>query len=907
MASLTPPPAPAPDNALPTDALTFSSSEAADRLSRASHVFAVVLGTLRPGPGVSPAQMRQHFAEQILDPERYHEIGELPNLKGLRIGDQVLRGADSDDIHYVTSIVRERRDDEEIVRVHTISAGSYGGWCDLAAVRRPSEAMHQPQEAETAPEVTQGPPTPVEPLAQEVTPAAEGTTKAATITATNAARRSRQAARNERAMVAAEKWGFTRDSLQVGPDGVLTPQFDRTETFIQMSEAGCNVRIDVAQAPNGTWANAVHASDKQNTFETELLPTGSGVPYPTLEAAVHAALRQLNRRLNHHVFGLLKQTALTKLRFLARSSLATRAPDVVEKARLLALNHINASGDLFGTAGIHLLSGQGYRAQRMELLRLLDEDTELTDRAATVEALCDAFCEVAGIDDASPHGRALRLEQWLRGQPTQAQNGISTSAQNNDTPRAHEIAGAPPTARTSAAPERQENFKDIAQLPAPESQSFQGAKTISEWVRLRLASERSFNAGELFTTADKAFGGSIFSGRYSSKDAYDAMEAGVNQAIIDARLSPDGSAETAWAKLQKIERLLACLPTQNRRTAETEAFDQFSTVPTLAFVAAWAANIQRDELVLEPSAGTGAHAIHGLLAGARVIVNELSTRRAEILRQHWPQWDVRSENAEQLHNVLPPELQPSVILMNPPFSATGGRTGDMRSHLVIEQHLKQAVLRLAPGGRLVAVVSENMSPDRTRHAQCWSEIMQSCRLRANIAVDGHNYAKYGTVVDVRLLVLDKTGPHDGVPVAASVRNLADAVTLLEEIRNDRIVPTQAERADTSPEPGSRSAAPIQSPVHQRSRSGVTDALGSGERAADLSDIAGQSGPGPDVGDDRAPGDGRTQRSDRLPDPEQLTDDETYLDPQSLAMVQTAEEAAIVLLEALHNSMVVTRR
>ncbi|MBC7105101.1 MAG: hypothetical protein H5T97_04115, partial [Firmicutes bacterium] len=40
-------------------------------------------------------------------------------------------------------------------------------------------------------------------------------------------------------------------------------------------------------------------------------------------------------------------------------------------------------------------------------------------------------------------------------------------------------------------------------------------------------------------------------------------------------------------------------------------------------------------------------------------------------------------------------------------------------------------------------------------------------VRANIRIDGKNYAKYGTSFDVRLLVIDKTGatPAEGPVVA----------------------------------------------------------------------------------------------------------------------------------------------
>lgn len=124
---------------------------------------------------------------------------------------------------------------------------------------------------------------------------------------------------------------------------------------------------------------------------------------------------------------------------------------------------------------------------------------------------------------------------------------------------------------------------------------------------------------ELFQLADQAFDGFMANGDYTVKDAYDALELGVNRYIL--------SLPTEDVTLESMEQLMSLLPTQSKRTEEQENYQQFSTPPTLAYLAAYAANICSNDVLLEPSAGIGGLAVFGKLYGAEVHVNELDTRR----------------------------------------------------------------------------------------------------------------------------------------------------------------------------------------------------------------------------------------------------------------------------------------
>ena len=116
-------------------------------------------------------------------------------------------------------------------------------------------------------------------------------------------------------------------------------------------------------------------------------------------------------------------------------------------------------------------------------------------------------------------------------------------------------------------------------------------------------------------------------------------------------------------------------------------------------------NINENDVVLEPSAGIGGLAIFAKANDAKVIVNELSDRRLALLKNL--QFDEYfNENAEQINNILGDKIKPTIVIMNPPFSATAGRMGDKRSTKFAKAHIEQALKILQPGGRLVEIVGQ---------------------------------------------------------------------------------------------------------------------------------------------------------------------------------------------------------
>src|SRR6202162_149081 len=92
-----------------------------------------------------------------------------------------------------------------------------------------------------------------------------------------------------------------------------------------------------------------------------------------------------------------------------------------------------------------------------------------------------------------------------------------------------------------------------------------------------------------------------------------------------------GRAGSSAALLTMLAKVTALLPSQTRRSQESQALQQFSTPIALGFAAATAAAITPADLVLEPSAGTGLLAIFAELAGSGLVLNELADGRAAVL------------------------------------------------------------------------------------------------------------------------------------------------------------------------------------------------------------------------------------------------------------------------------------
>jgi predicted RNA methylase len=282
------------------------------------------------------------------------------------------------------------------------------------------------------------------------------------------------------------------------------------------------------------------------------------------------------------------------------------------------------------------------------------------------------------------------------------------------------------------------------------------------------------------------------------------------------------------AMLAMLAKVAGLLPTHTRRSEESETFQQFSTPMELGLAASTAAALTPADLVLEPSAGTGLLTIHAELAGASLILNELAETRADLLGLLFPAAALTRFDAAQIDDHLDTGLTPSVVLMNPPFSALAhveGRTRDTAF-----RHVSSALARLAEGGRLVAITGANCAPDNPAWTDAFVRLQERGRIVFSAAVDGAVFAKHGTTIDTRLTVIDRVPAEDPGVFPASPGMAPDVATLLAWVTE--LVPPRPQLAASPMIP--QRATPAARPQRARPRPAPVPAITPGPDAAALS-------------------------------------------------------------------------
>jgi len=302
--------------------------------------------------------------------------------------------------------------------------------------------------------------------------------------------------------------------------------------------------------------------------------------------------------------------------------------------------------------------------------------------------------------------------------------------------------------------------------------------------RALLAAARSLlpvlEAGHAISTAQlrdamtDVFGGTDAQGAWDWKGAYDACEAA--EILFLLRYGPAIVGRSPSSALALIERIAALMPTHTRRSEISQALQQFSTPPGLAFVAATAAAMGAGDHVLEPSAGTGMLGIHAVLARADLTLNELAETRAGLLKLLFPDVAVSGHDAASIDDRLPTAIRPTVVLMNPPFSAVAHVDRTMRDAALC--HIESVLARLERGGRLVAITGANCAPSASAWREPFTRLQEQARVVFTAAIDGKVYAKHGTTIETRLTVIDKLPADDPGQFVESAGKAPDPETLL---------------------------------------------------------------------------------------------------------------------------------
>ncbi|GHC97217.1 strawberry notch family protein [Novosphingobium pokkalii] len=305
----------------------------------------------------------------------------------------------------------------------------------------------------------------------------------------------------------------------------------------------------------------------------------------------------------------------------------------------------------------------------------------------------------------------------------------------------------------------------------------------------------SLGARDLRSALTRTFGGTDAQGHWDWKTAYDACECAM--VLFLRKYAAVLQSRPAAEQLALVERVARLLPTHTRRSESGLALQQFSTPPSLALVAARAAAIERDDVVLEPSAGTGMLAVHAERSARALVLNELAEVRAQLLTGLFPQAGVTAHDAASIDDWLPLSVRPSIVLMNPPFSAVAhvGRT--MKDAAI--RHIRSALARLETGGRLVAITGASCSPERPAWRDAFVSLHAEARMVFTAAIAGNVYARHGTTIETRLTVFDKVPAGDPTCFPCSIGTASDPSTLLEWVHQH--VPPRAPISSTSKRSG----------------------------------------------------------------------------------------------------------
>ncbi|HUD95447.1 MAG TPA: methylase, partial [Sphingobium sp.] len=186
----------------------------------------------------------------------------------------------------------------------------------------------------------------------------------------------------------------------------------------------------------------------------------------------------------------------------------------------------------------------------------------------------------------------------------------------------------------------------------------------------RLRSSDPITRADLNAAMVEGYGGTDADGLWTQRDSFEILEHALAHHLQFGPY-PLRSLDDVASACDLLDRL----PTQTVRSEDQIEWQQFSTPVDLAAVAVLLANIQNDDVILEPSAGNGLLVAH-CRGFAALQLNEYAPARRARLADVFPDAVVTGHDGATINSSLAAAPRPSLILMNPPFSRSVGLGAD---------------------------------------------------------------------------------------------------------------------------------------------------------------------------------------------------------------------------------------
>lgn len=319
------------------------------------------------------------------------------------------------------------------------------------------------------------------------------------------------------------------------------------------------------------------------------------------------------------------------------------------------------------------------------------------------------------------------------------------------------------------------------------------------------------------------------------KEGQEMLEAAIVRASRDVVAKNEGPKST----FATLVRLYESQPNLNIRTSTSIANQAYSTPAPLAFLASELAGIDKNTVVLEPTAGTGM-----LLIGAspaKAVVNELNDFRASLLDAQGFKVSQKDAATDSLRH---PGYPVDAVITNPPFGSVKDAAGKPTKVQVDGYNIGQidhliaarALDVMKDDGKAVLILGANKVAGglSTDDRIFFNWLYGHYNVTGHFEVDGDLYTRQGAGWPVRVISIDgRARSSNFAPVEGTIKRVDNWDQVYEQYAN---ILDSERRPDASAgvRPGSAVAG-------QTEPSAVSGASGKKAASSDRSEPAGSAG------------------------------------------------------------------